>query len=303
MQPRLEGFASALLGSLDEARRTRAAAELTSLEQTILARSDLRAVLADTSLSGVIRGQVLGELLAAKVEPATVRLGVYAAAHVPAQEVTHALAELAVLARTWVETGTLELPGLALLAARERVSGFADALLEDTPTEDFARVESELFTWARTIEAHESLRRLLLDRDSALEARLGVTDQLLDGRVSPVALALARFVVEGGRPRDLVGTLDFLVDFVARARDWRVARVHSARALDETSRAQLAASLGTLTGHPVELLVVDDASLLGGVLVEVGDLRLDASTRGRLGELHDKLVQGRSYESVLTATE
>jgi hypothetical protein len=35
----------------------------------------------------------------------------------------------------------------------------------------------------------------------------------------------------GGRPRDVVGTLDYLVNYVAQSRDWRVARVHTAREL------------------------------------------------------------------------
>ncbi len=298
MQPRLEGFASALLGALDDAGRTRVAGELTNLEQTVLARADLRGFLADTSLSGVTRANVLNDLLVDKVEATTRRLAVYAAARVPAQEVAHAFAELAVMARTLSETGALELAGLALLGARARVAGFADALLEDTPTEDFTRIGDELFAWARAVESHDALRRLLLDRDADLAARRGATDQLLEARVDDTTLALARFVVEGGRPRDLVCTLDFLVDFVARAHDWRVARVHSARALDETSRDELSTSLSTLTGHSVELLEVDDASLLGGVLVEVGDLRLDATTRGRLGVLHDALAQGRLYDSL-----
>jgi len=110
-------------------------------------------------------------------------------------------------------------------------------------------------------------------------------------------LRLCCYVIEGGRPRDVVGTLDFLVDYVAKARDWRVARVHTARPLDEASQAQLVGSLNTLTGKNVELQIAEEPSLLGGVLVEVGDLRLDATTRGRLGVLHDAVSSGRLYES------
>ena len=96
--------------------------------------------------------------------------------------------------------------------------------------------------------------------------------QLLDQKVDAGTLRLCCYVIEGGRPRDVVGTLDFLVDYVAKARDWRVARVHTARPLDEASRAQLVGSLSTLTGKNVELQVAEEPSLLGGVLVEVGDL-------------------------------
>jgi len=144
---------------------------------------------------------------------------------------------------------------------------------------------------------------VLLDRDAPLGSRLGLVDQLLSGKVSHVTLRLAQYVIEGGRPRDVVGTLDFVVDYVAQARNWRVARVYTARPLDEAAQADLVRSLAALTGTSVELQIADEADLLGGVLVEVGDVRLDASTRGRLAALHDSVSAGHFYESALTRND
>lgn len=303
MQPRLEGYAAALMGSLEPSVRATVTSDLTALEQTILARADLRAVLGDTSISGASRGLIMGDLLAGKVHPEAARLAVYAATVAPAQEVAESIGEVAFGARTLAETGALEPQSLALMAARRRVGGFADALLEHVETSSFARVEEELFHWARTIEANQGLRRLLVDRDAALASRVGATTQLLSGKVTPLTLRLARYVIEGGRSRDVVGTLDFLVDYVAQARDWRVARVHTARALDDDSRAQLVASLTSLTGHNVELQVNEEPELLGGVLIEVGDLRMDATTRGRLSTLRDSVASGHLYESSLNRND
>ncbi len=227
----------------------------------------------------------------------------FAASSVPAQEVDHSIGELAVVARVLNDTGSFAQESLGLIAARRRVGGFADALLEDVDTQNFSTIEEELFRWARTIESNLELRRLLLDRDAPLESRLGLVEQLLASKVNPLTLRLSRYVIEGGRPRDVVGTLDFLVDYVAKARDWRVARVHTARALDAASQSQLVSSLTALTGKDVELQIADEPSLLGGVLVEVGDLRIDATTRGRLGELHDAVASGRLYESALNRND
>ena len=101
----------------------------------------------------------------------------------------------------------------------------------------------------------------------------------------------------------MVGTLDSLVDYVAQARNWRVARVRTARPLDEADQSALRSSLATLTGTEVELQTVADESLLGGVLVEVGDLRLDASMRGRLSVLRDVVASGRVADSLLTLND
>jgi len=303
MLAKLEGYAAALLGSLDPTVLAAVAGELTSLEQTVLSRSDLRAVLSDTSIAGVVRGQILHDLLTGKLHDVTLRLSVYAATMAPAQEVDHSIAELAVVAQVLESTGDFIQSSLGLLAARRRVGGFADALLETTDTANFAAIENELFRWARTVEENQELRRLLLDRDAPLASRIGTVEQLLGDKVNAITLRLACYVIEGGRPRDVVGTLDFLVDYVAKARDWRVARVYTARPLDESSQAQLVGSLTSLTGKNVELQIAEDPALLGGVLVEVGDLRLDATTRGRLGALRDSVASGRLYESALNRND
>ena len=303
MLPKLEGYAAARLGRLDQAMLATVALELTTLEQTILGRAELRAVLTDTSIPGAARGLILHDVLKGKVDDVTLQVAVYAAVAGPAQEVPHSVAELAYVARTLVESGEFVLGNLGLLAARRRVGGFADAQLDEVDTQDFEQIEEELFRWARTIDANLDLRRLLLDRDAALASRVDTVNALLEGKVGVVTLALARFVIEGGRPRDVVGTLDFLVDYVAKARDWRIARVHTARPLDGASAAQLVESLTTLTGKNVELQIAEEPELLGGVLVEIGDLRLDATTRGRLGALRDALASGRLYDSAMNRND
>jgi F-type H+-transporting ATPase subunit delta len=303
MLPKLEGYAAALLGALDEATLATVVAELTSLQRAVLAQPQLRGMLSDTSLSGVVRGQVFADLLEGKVHSETRRTAVYAATVAPAQEVAPAVGELAQAALVLQETGAFTQRSLGLLAARRRVAGYADALLEHLATDEFARIEEELFRWARTIEENVLLRRVLLDRDAPLDSRVGLVEELLADKVSAVSLRLARYVIEGGRPRDVVGTLDFVVDYVAQARQWRVARVYTARPLDEASRADLVRSLAALTGTQVELQIADESDLLGGVLIEVGDVRLDASTRGRLSALHDSVAAGHFYESALNRND
>ncbi len=303
MLPKLEGYAAALLGALEVRDLTTVVGELETLQRAVLTQPQLRGMLSDTSLTGVIRGRVFAELLEGKVHVETRRVAVYAALVAPAQEVAPAVGELAQAALVLEETGAFYQRNLGLLAARQRVAGFADAVLEELDTADFAQIEDDLFRWARTVEDNIELRRILLDRDAPLDSRLGLVDQLLSGKVSATSLRLARFVVTGGRPRDVVGTLDFVVDYVAEARNWRVARVYTARPLDDATQDELVRSLSALTGTSVELQIADEADLLGGVLVEVGDVRLDASTRGRLAALHDSVSSGHFYETALNRND
>lgn len=183
-----------------------------------------------------------------------------------------------------------EEPPLSVLAARRRVAGFAAAVFEDEPVSTLDGVEDDLFHWARAIEGSDELRRALTNRDLVAADRARLVVDLLGGRAHAVTVRLATYAVVGGRPRDLLHTLDWLVDAVAAERGWRVARVRAAREVDDASRERLVATLGTLVGRPVELEVDLQPDLLGGVVVEIGDLRVDATARGRLEAFREHLT-------------
>jgi F-type H+-transporting ATPase subunit delta len=89
-----------------------------------------------------------------------------------------------------------------------------------------------------------------------------------------------------------VGTLDWLVEQTAAARGWRVARVRSAAEVEAGQQTRLAESLAQVAGAPVELQITVDPQLLGGVVVQIGDLLVDATARGRLNRLREHLLPG-----------
>jgi F-type H+-transporting ATPase subunit delta len=231
------------------------------------------------------------------------RIAAYAAFSSPAQDVPSSITEGALRARALVEDRAVEEPALSVLAARRRVGGFAAAVFEDEPVATLDGVEDDLFHWARAIASSDPLRRALTNRDLPAEERTGLVTALLGGRAHPVTVRLATYAVVGGRARDLLGTLDWLVDAVAAERGWRVARVWSAREVDEDSRERLAETLRTLVGRPVELEIDLQPTLLGGVLVEVGDLRVDATARGRLDAFREHLTTDRGAHRTFDTTD
>jgi F-type H+-transporting ATPase subunit delta len=81
-----------------------------------------------------------------------------------------------------------------------------------------------------------------------------------------------------------------MAERAAEARGWRVARVSAARALDDAERDELGRALQDLTGGPVELLVTEDAELLGGAVVTVGNLLVDASAQHKLDQIQEQLL-------------
>ena len=297
MNPALQGYLAAVGEQLAEAGvLTDAADELEAVAESVESHAGLMRVISDTSVPAAARRGVLADLLAGKVRPEVADLVTRASVVLPAAELTTALHWLATQLRLVAEHGAEQAAHpvaeqvLGLLASRHRVAGYAAAVLAEVSTDELSEIEDELFRFARTVESHRDLRVALGDRDLPVGVRLGVVDDLLGGRSSTATGRLVRYTVRGGRARDIVGTLDMLVEEVARARGWRVARVRSADGIDDARRTALVDALTRLVGAPVELQVTSEPSLLAGVVVEIGDLFIDGSARHRIEELREHVL-------------
>ena len=291
MNPALQGYSAAVADAAGRPALAGIAADLEAIEQLVLANMPLRAALSDTAISGAARRAVMLDLLEGKVSAEARRLAAYACMAVGAPEVAGALGWLATRVRH-LSQGEDEEPGLSLTQSRQRVGGYATAVHEDMTSDQLESLEDDLFRFARIVASTPQLRAALSDRDLHVTARQGVVTQLLSGKVPVTTERLARYAVRGGRARDFVGTLEFLVEMTAKARGWRIARVRAAAPIDEAQRSELSGSLGALAGQPVELQVEVDESLLGGALIQIGDLQVDATARGRLDALREHITPG-----------
>ena len=297
MNPALQGYLVAMEESLAaDGGLADAGAELHAVADLVEGTNALLLALNDGSVPVTARRAVLDHLLTGKARPEVVRLVHQAVTVVPAGEVVSAFRWMGsrlehVASRppaTAAEPFDEEI--LGRLGSRNRVSGYAAAVFESLTVADLEEIEDQLFRFARTVEADRPLRRALGDRDLPVVVRQDVIARLLDGKVLDATVRLARYAARGGRARDIVATLDTLVDDAAKARGWRVAKVQAASAVDDAHQHDLGEALALLTGNPVDLQVTVEPSLLGGVVVQVGDLLVDSSTRHRLDELKEHLL-------------
>jgi F-type H+-transporting ATPase subunit delta len=171
-----------------------------------------------------------------------------------------------------------------------RIDGYANALFEVARVEgSIAEVEDELFRFARTLESNDELRSTLTDEAIPASRRIGVVEDLLGGKASPVTTNLVAFVVGAGRSRQLPQIIDRLVDRAAATKDSVVGEVRSAIPLTDDQKSRLADALGRATGKKVEVKVVVDPSILGGLVAQVGDQVIDGSVRARLDQLRESI--------------
>ncbi|MGZ4763097.1 MAG: ATP synthase F1 subunit delta [Ilumatobacteraceae bacterium] len=139
-----------------------------------------------------------------------------------------------------------------------RIEGYARGLFEIARAEGtIDEVEDELFRFARSYESSDELRNALSDEQIPAAKRQAIVDKL-------VARA-------------------------SSAKNLEVAEVRSAIPLTPDQETRLAAALANATGKQVNLKVVVDPSVLGGLVATVGDTVIDGTVRTRIEQLKSRL--------------
>jgi F-type H+-transporting ATPase subunit delta len=296
VNPALQGYLAAMEESLAAGDGLAdAGSEMAAVADLVDGSTELTLAINDGSVPVASRRALLDHLLDGKVRPEVRSIVHQAVSVVPAGELAasfHLLASRMVHAagRDHAAGETEAEEVLGRTGSRNRVSGYAAAVFETVSIAELEEIEDQLFRFARTVENSRPLRHALGDRDLPVTLRQEVIADLFGDKVLPATKRLAAFAVRGGRARDIVATLDALVVDAARARGWRVAKVQAADQVDDTQRQGLSDALARLAGNPVELQVTIEPDLLGGVIVQVGDLLVDGSARHRLDELKEHLL-------------
>jgi F-type H+-transporting ATPase subunit delta len=181
------------------------------------------------------------------------------------------------------------------VAERDRlIQGYAQALFSVADAEgSLDVVEDELFRFARTVEADTRLREALMDPGLPPDRKRAVVQELLGDRASRHTVGLLGFLVEQGRVKDLPRIIDALVELAAERRRKAVAEVRSAVPLDEDQRARLREALSAATGLEVDVKVLVDPGVVGGVVARVGDQVFDGTIRRRLEQAREQLSRAR----------
>jgi len=245
----------------DQARTI--AEELFALVDALDSSGSLRRTLADPSLAGEPKGALVARLLDG-ADPRTVE------------------AAQSLVRSRWSADGDLadaveRLAFLALLASAE-----ADGSL--------VQVEEELFSLTRALAGQREVRRYLLDDAYPAQARGELVDRVLDGQGSPVTRAVARRAAVAPRGRRYVTTLQHVGDLVAELRSREVATVLSATPLTATQSERLADLLGRALGRAVQVNVVIDPDVVGGLRVQAGPDVIDATVLSRLADARRQLA-------------
>jgi F-type H+-transporting ATPase subunit delta len=154
-------------------------------------------------------------------------------------------------------------------------------------------VRSELSDLAAAIEEVPELEALLENPETESRVKADVLEQIL-GDADELVRNFTRIVVEKGRAgeiRAIAAELEALVAEQARVLD---VEVTTASELSDSDFKRIVADIEKRSGRSVQASRSVDPELIGGIVLQAGSMRLDASVRGRLDRLRQELATTRS---------
>lgn len=151
-------------------------------------------------------------------------------------------------------------------------------------------VEQELFGFSQAVGQSAPLQMALTDPAVGAEQKRGLVDSLLTGRSTAETAEVLRYSMAHLRGRRVAAVLDALIDLAGEQRDRSVAEVRVARPLAPGQATRLAAALSRVHGRDVNLNVVVDPDVIGGISVRIGNQVTDATVATRLAQARRALV-------------
>jgi F-type H+-transporting ATPase subunit delta len=151
-----------------------------------------------------------------------------------------------------------------------------------------ADVRSQLAGLAEALEATPELESFLQNPQLDPGSKADVLSQIAEG-ATDVLRNFLRLVARKGRAGELrvmAQEFDALVD---EAQGRIAVELTTAFALSDEEAASIVKQIETASGRSVEATRSVDPDLIGGLILQAGSLRVDASVRGRLERLRREL--------------
>ncbi|MEO8563163.1 MAG: F0F1 ATP synthase subunit delta [bacterium] len=146
---------------------------------------------------------------------------------------------------------------------------------------------------ADAMDENPKLRLFLESPKVSAEQKREVLGKAFTDRMPRLMLRFLQSVVMHRRQMLIPEIAREYLDLVDAAEGRMHARVTVARETDDAERSAIAEQLSRMFGKDVVPHLTVDPSIMGGVIVHVGDTVLDGSVRKRLASLRRRMMTGR----------
>jgi F-type H+-transporting ATPase subunit delta len=153
-----------------------------------------------------------------------------------------------------------------------------------------AEVHEALSDFAAAVEASPELRAVLRNPQLESTAKAAILRDLA-GEDDPLLANFLALAAEKGRAGELEDVAREFERLMAREERRLTVELTTARELTDAEADAIVGQIEKAAGRKVEATRSVDPDLVGGIVLQAGSLRVDASVRGRLERLRHELVK------------
>jgi F-type H+-transporting ATPase subunit delta len=174
------------------------------------------------------------------------------------------------------------------VAVAQRI--YAQALFDAAKEQDALQtVRDELEDFVATLETVPELDAVLRNPQLHPQAKVALLEDLLGGTNALVRNFLL-LVVEKGRAHEIAGMQREFEDLWRREQGILNVELTTAFELEPDERSSIIEQIRSASGRQVQATSSVDPGLIGGLVIQAGSRRVDASVRGRLERLRHELT-------------
>jgi F-type H+-transporting ATPase subunit delta len=174
------------------------------------------------------------------------------------------------------------------MAVVQRV--YAEALLEAARDKDsIARVREEFDAFAAALAESDDLRGFLRNPQVETETKQSALDELLTGG-DKIFLSFVRLLAEKGRIAEVEAVHEEFGRLLAREERVLELELTTAVELSDKEAAKVVKQIEEASGRSVLATRTVDPHIIGGIVIQAGSMRADASVRGRFDQLREELI-------------
>jgi len=167
---------------------------------------------------------------------------------------------------------------------------YAEALLQAAKEEKrIDQVRENFATFATTLGESPELRNLVRNPQIETRAKKEVLEAVLEG-ADEVFLNFILLAADKNRVGELEKVYEEWERLLAEEEKILAVELTTAIELSDAEAAKIVKQIEKSAGRRVEATRSVDPDLIGGLVLQAGSLRLDASVRGRLSDLRQELL-------------
>jgi len=180
------------------------------------------------------------------------------------------------------------------MANKTLVRRYTRGLINSISEEDeFGVVSGQLLDFQKYLDGQKKLQQILIKSVLPIPRKKAIGEEILKKKdVHPKVLRFLLLLIENGRLELLPDISDQLPDMWNVSQGISSFEISSVISLSDSQKKVLSVKLEKMEKRPVFLKYKIDPDLIGGVSIRQGNIVYDASLRGALTKLQEKILEG-----------